>query len=366
MTWVQFALVLLAIAVAAISAGLIARRRGEGRTDTLRQEWQALLAAQTQAFAAQIGQLAHSITQQMGQVSQQLQSGVAATGALASEAQKEVSAQIRASTEVLGVLRQQIGAVQQAGRELSDAAKAIETVLGGTKTRGTLGEVALERMLEDALPRSAYETQYRFPSGAIVDAAIHVGGKIIPVDSKFPLEAYRRLVDAGENAKENARREFARAVRTHADAIAEKYILPAEGTLDYAFMFIPSEGVYYEFLLAEDPRVGLLADYCRNRRVVAVSPNVLYAYLHTILMGLRGMQIEENARRLLEQLGGLRKQFDNFAGTYEKLGTHLRNAQQNYEDANSKLAKARGSLEQMVAGVIPAETDPALEPTTKD
>jgi DNA recombination protein RmuC len=366
MAWAQFVILVVVFVVVAISTGLLARRRSEAGGKELRQELQALLAAQAQSVAAQIGQLAHSMTQQLGQVSQQLQSGVAATGALASEAQKEVSAQIRASTEVLGVLRQQLGAVQQAGRELSEAAKAIETVLGGTKTRGTLGEVALERMLEDALPRSAYDTQYRFPSGAIVDAALHVGGKLIPVDSKFPLDAYRRLQEAGDNVKDSARKEFARAVRTHADSIAEKYILPAEGTLDYALMFIPSEGVYYEFLLAEDARVGLLADYCRSRRVVAVSPNVLYAYLHTILMGLRGMQIEENARRLLEHLGGLRKQFENFAGTYEKLGTHLRNAQQNYEEANSKLEKARNSLEQMAAGTIPQEAASALEPAAKD
>ena len=366
MNWVQFAFMVVAIALAAISAGWIARRRGEEGASALRQEWQALLAAHAQSVATQIGQLSQAMNQQLGQVSQQLQSGVAATGALATDAQKEVSAQIRASTEMLGALSKQIGAVQQAGRELSDAAKAIETVLGGTKTRGTLGEVALERMLEDALPRNAYDTQYRFASGAIVDAVLHVGGKLIPVDSKFPLDAYRRLQEAGDSAKDGARKEFARAVRLHADSIAEKYILPAEATLDYAFMFIPSEGVYYEFLLTEDARGGLLADYCRSRRVVAVSPNVLYAYLHTILMGLRGMQIEENARRLLEHLGGLRKQVEIFAVTYEKLGTHLRNAQQNYEEANSKLGKARNSLEQMAAGVLPQEPAPALEPTVKD
>jgi len=366
MDWVQLAIVLIVLAAAAVVAGLFASRRGDERSDALRREWQALLAAQAQAVGAQITQLAQSLTQQLGQVSQQVQSGVAATGTLASEAQKEVAAQIRASTEVLGVLRQQIGAVQQAGRELSDAAKAVESVLGGTKTRGMLGEVALERMLEDALPRDAYDVQYRFSSGAIVDAALHVGEKVIPVDSKFPLEAYRRLMEAGETAKDAARKEFARAVRNHADSIADKYILPEEGTLDYALMFIPSEGVYYEFLLAEDPRGGLLADYCRSRRVVTVSPNVLYAYLHTILMGLRGMQIEENARRLLEQLGGLRKQFDGFAATYEKLGTHLRNAQQNYEEASSRLAKARGSLEQMAAGGISQESAPLFEPAAKD
>jgi DNA recombination protein RmuC len=239
-------------------------------------------------------------------------------------------------------------------------------VLGGAKTRGALGEVALERMLEDALPRSAYEAQYRFSTGATVDVILRIGDKIVSVDSKFPLDAYRRMLDATEDTREATRREFAKAVRTHADSIAEKYIVPAEGTLAYAFMFVPSEGVYYEFLMTEDPRTGSLAEYCRRRQVIAVSPNVFYAYLHTILMGLRGMQIEQRARELLASLAGLRNQVEIFAEVYEKLGTHLRYAQQNYEDADHKLERARAVLDQMAQGALPESPVKALEAASKE
>ncbi len=365
MSWAQFAILLVTVALAALAIGQWIRRAGQTDERALRQEMQAM-AAQSQSVAAQLGQLAQTVTQQFGQVTQQLQSGVAATGALASEAQKAVSEQLKGSTEMLGVLRQQLGEVQQAGRELSEAARTIEMVLSGAKTRGTLGEVTLERMLEDALPQSAYETQYRFSTGAVVDAALRVGEKIVCVDSKFPLDAYRRMREVGEEAKEAARKEFAKAVRGHADAIAEKYILPEENTLDYAFMFVPSEGVYYELLMTEEARAGPLADYCRSRHVIAVSPNVFYAYLRTILMGLRGMQIEENARRLLASLSGLKRQLDTFGEVYEKLGAHLRNAQQSYTEADTRLERARAALDQMAQGAPPEAPAKALGAAAED
>ncbi len=350
----------VALAVVVLAAWALAvwlRSRNEAQTAALRQEMQALLGAQAQTFVTHLGQLTNSVTQQLGQVTQALQQGVTNSGLLAAKAQEAMAAELKASHEMLGKIQQQLGQVQEAGRELSDAAKTIETVLGGAQTRGTLGEAALERMLEDALPRSAYDIQYRFSTGAVVDAALRLGEKIVSVDSKFPLDAYRRMGQVEDDAREEARKEFAKAVRGHADAIAEKYILPAEGTLDYAFMFVPSEGVYYELLLTEDSRTGPLTDYCRSKHVIAVSPNVFYAYLHTILMGLRGMQIEENARRLLESLAGLHQQLDTFGEVYERLGTHLRNAQQSYIEADGKLERARTALDQMVKGALP-ETPP--------
>jgi DNA recombination protein RmuC len=342
----------IAAAVMAIlgAFGIFVALRGRGvsdaQGDALRKEMQSLLAAQAQATAAQISQLAQSLTAQLGQVTQQVQSGMASVGTIASSAQKAVSEQLQASTQMLTSVHQQIGEMQQAGHELSSAAKQIEDVLGGAKTRGTLGEVALDRILADTLPRASYEMQFRFSTGEVVDAVVRLSDKLLPIDSKFPLDGYRRLLDQGEEC----RKDFSQAVRLHADSIAKKYILPGEETLDIALMFVPSEGVYYELLRSVDGKGLPLDEYCRTRCVVPVSPSTLFAHLKIIFLGLRGIQIEENAKRLLASLSGLKRQMDNFGEVYEKLGTHLRNAQQSYADADRKLDRARASLEELAQG----------------
>ena len=358
MSGFEIVLLILVAVLAILGGGALLRSRG--RTDelaALRQEIQSLVSSQGQAITGQIGQFMQAVTQQLGQVRQELQSGVAASGQLTSQAQREVSQQLQSATEAVRRMSQQIGEVQQHGQQLSAAALMLQNVLGGAKTRGTLGEFGLERMLQDALPQGGCEVQFRFSNGNIVDAVVRSGERVIPIDSKFPLEAYLRLVENGEDA----RKEFAQAVRKHADSIAEKYILPDDHTLDIALMFVPSEAIYYELLMTEDPKAGRLDGYCRGKSVIPVSPNTLYAYLSAILMGLRGMQVEENARRLLASMTGLKKQIEGFAEVYERLGTHLRHAQQNYEDADSKLGRARNAIEQMAQGALPEEPSKVLE-----
>ncbi len=315
----------------------------------LRQELQALVGQQGQAISGQVGQLAHSVTTQLGQVRQELQSGVANTGKLATDAQREVSRQLETSNEAIRRISQQIGEVQKASQDLSTASHALETVLGGAKSRGALGEIALERLLEDALPQAAYEVQHRFTTGSIVDAVVRSGDRLLCIDSKFPLEAYRRMLDSGEDA----RKEFSVAVRKHAESIAEKYILPGEHTLEFALMFVPSEGVYYELLMTEDSKYGRLDEFCRLLKVFPVSPNTCYAYLCAIAMSLRGLKVEENARRLLASMAGLQKQFDGLEEAHNKLGTHLRNAQGTYDDAAKRLMRARDTVDSMSEGTLP-------------
>jgi len=337
--------------VAAIILGFVwlNGRRAESQVAALRQEMQSAAAMQSQAVSAQVTQLAQAVTQQLGQVRQDLQQGVASSGQLATDAQREVSNRLQSSTDALRLLSEQIAQVQKSSKDLSDASQALQQILGGTKTRGILGETALERILEDALPRAAYETQFRFSTGNIVDAIVRIGDQILCIDSKFPLDAYRRLAEVGNDA----RKEFATAVRKHADSIADKYILPNERTMEYSMMFIPSETVFYELLVTEDGKYGQLNEYCRSKKVLPVSPNTCCAYIAVIAMSLRGMKVEENARTLMGNLAGLEKQLDGFAGVYSKLGTHLRNAGQSYEDADEKLQRARGKLEQMSQGALP-------------
>jgi DNA recombination protein RmuC len=344
-----------AIAVAAIALVVwLSARRAETQIAATRQDMQGALAAQNQWLTSEVNHLAQAVTQQLGQVRQELQAGVATTGKLASDAQRDVAERLKSSTDMLMQVNQKIGEMHQTSQDLSKATQTIQTVLGGAKTRGMLGEVTLERLLADALPQQAYLIQYRFPStGAVVDAIVRSGERILPIDSKFPLESYRRLIEGGEEA----RREFSLAVRKHADSIAEKYILLAEHTFDYALMFVPSEGVYYELLMTEDAKHGPLDEYCRGKRVFPVSPNTFYACLSAVAMSLQGQKIEENARHLMASLAGLRKQFEDFADAYEKVGTHLRNAQKGYDEATPRLGRVEARLDQLAQGALPEPTE---------
>jgi DNA recombination protein RmuC len=348
--------ILAIVAVGAIvwSAG----SRSEAQLSAVRQEMQNSLATQSQTVTsqinAQIGQLAQSVTQQLGQVRQELQTGVATTGQLTSDAQREVARRLQSSTDMLLQMSQRIGEMQQASQDLSKTTSTLQAILSGVKTRGALGETMLDNLLSDALPQSAYATQHRFAStGSIVDAIVRSGDRVLCIDSKFPLEAYRRLVDSGEEA----RRDFSAAVRKHADSIAEKYILPHEHTFDYALMFVPSEGVYYELLMTQDSKYGRLDEYCRTKRVLPVSPNVLCAFVSAVAVSLQGQKFEENARHLFAGLAGLRKQMEIFGEVYERMGTHLRHAQQSYEDADARLSRVTNSIEQMSQGALP-EAEP--------
>jgi DNA recombination protein RmuC len=333
-------------------------RRSEAQLSAVRQEMQTSLAAQLQAVAGQLNHLMQSVTQQLGQVRQELMTGVTSTGQLNADAQRDVAKQLKSSTDALVQMSQKVGEMQQTSQDLSKATQTLQSVLGGAKTRGTLGEVTLERLLADALPQAAYATQYRFAStGAIVDAIVRSGERLLPIDSKFPLEAYRRLAEEGDEA----RRDFSVAVRKHADSIADKYILPDEHTFDYALMFVPSESIYYELLMTEDSKYGRLEEYCRAKRIYPVSPNSCCAFLSAVAVSLQGQKIEENARHLLANLAGVTKQVETFTDVYDKLGTHLRHAQQSYEDADSKLTRARNSLEQMSQGALPEPAPKELE-----
>ncbi|MGH9575244.1 MAG: DNA recombination protein RmuC [Candidatus Acidiferrales bacterium] len=347
-----------AVAVAAIAMIVWwSGRRAQEQLSEVRREMQGSLTAQNQLVTSQVNHLMQTMTQQLGQVRQELQSSVASTGQLAADAQRDVAERLKSSTDALVQMTQRIGEVHQASQDLSKATQALQSVLGGAKTRGILGEVTLERLLEDALPRSAYATQYKFVStGAIVDAIVRSGERLLCVDSKFPLEAYRRLTDGGDEA----RREFCQAVRSHADSIAKKYILPNEHTFDYALMFVPSEGVYYELLITADTKYGQLDEYCRGKKVFPVSPNTLYACLSAVALSLQGQKIEENARQLIANLAGLKKQFDDFGVAYDKVGTHFRNAQQRFDEATNKLNRANASLDQMTKGALPEPEVPML------
>jgi DNA recombination protein RmuC len=317
----------------------------ESQMTELRHDLQTVANAQAQA-AGQISTLASTVTQRLDSVAKSLTEGVVQSADISAKGQSAMREELKSTQGMMERIYKQLGEFQEVSRGLSNAQQSLESVLGGAKTRGILGEVTLERLLEDSLPPSQYSTQYRFSSGEAVDAVILLRDKkLLAVDSKFPLDAFRRIQTDGDEA----RRAFVTAVKGHADSISRKYILPEENTLDLALMFVPSESVYYELLQSADSKGQPLDAYCREKRIVAVSPNTLYAHLCVIAMGLRGMQIEENARRIANGLAGLQKQLGNFSETFDKIGTHLKNAQQSYQEADKRFDKAELALEGMVA-----------------
>ena len=327
--------------------------KNDGSVETqvaeLRRDLQTIASAQAQT-AGSIHAISQSVTQRLDGVSTALRDGVTHSAQIASAGQTAIANELKNTREQIGLIQRQLGEVQEQSRGLSAATQSLEMVLGGAKTRGLLGEVTLQRMLEDSLPPSQFAMQYRFNSGEVADAVIFLRDeKLMAVDSKFPLEAFRRIANDGDDA----RRAFATAVKGHADSIAKKYIVPSEGTLDVALMFVPSENVYCEMLGTTDNRGVQIDEYCRSRNIVAVSPNSLYAHLCVIAMGLKGMQIEENAKRLLANLNGVNKNLGTFAEVFEKLGTHLKNAQQSYSEADRRFEKAQNTLENVLSGGTP-------------
>ncbi len=325
----------------------------ESQMNELRRDLQAIATSQASS-TGQLEAIAKNVAQRLDSVAPALQEAIKSsaqiTGQITSDAQTKMAGELKNTRDQISQIQLQLGEVQQAGKQMSQTAQTLEGILGGAKSRGSLGEVTLERLLEDSLPSSQYAMQHRFSSGETADAVIKLRDKkLMAIDSKFPLDAYRRISTEGEEA----RRTFATAVKGHADAISKKYIVPDEGTLDVALMFVPSETVYYELLQTADNKGQPLDAYCRDQRVMAVSPNTLYAHLCVISMGLRGMQMEENAKRLLESLSGMEKQMEKFADKFATLGNHLKNAQQSYSESDKLFERAQNTLKTMLGTGLP-------------
>lgn len=253
----------------------------------------------------------------------------------------KVVADVQAS---LGRMTESSQRILEVGRSIS----SLQEVLQSPKLRGGLGELFLADVLGQILPRQHFETQYRFRSGDTVDAVVRLGSGLVPIDSKFPLESFRRLnaiADEGERRRE--RRQFAATVKRHIDAIANKYIQPDEGTFDFALMYVPAENVYYEMILREEDAAaddGLLA-HALARRVIPVSPCSVYAYLQSILLGLKGLQIEQRAREITDQLSRLQGDFGRFGDCFELVGKHLKNAQNTWDRADGMRKRLEARLE---------------------
>ncbi|HLX21366.1 MAG TPA: DNA recombination protein RmuC [Gaiellaceae bacterium] len=251
---------------------------------------------------------------------------------------------------------ERLGEVTRATAEMNERAKELgrlEQALRPPKARGGFGELLLENLLRDRLPPDAYDLQYTFSTGERVDAVIRAGGKLLPVDAKFPLDNFTRMAEAPDEAERQLHEKaFGRDVKGHIDAIASKYIRPDNGTFDLAFMYLPAEAIHYELVAG---KTGALLAYAHERRVFPVSATTFAAYLQMIVLGLRGMQIEQRAEEVMEYCAALQKDFGKFREDFDLVGTHLNRAGTKYDDAEKRLARFETRLEQA------ADDQPELE-----
>jgi DNA recombination protein RmuC len=323
-----------------------ARQGHESTLQTVRQEvtqfgarWAAVRPAQA-AVSTQLQQVTAEVNRRLQETMGLIQAAQSTMGERLDQAAAAVS-QVHGQ---LGTLTEATRRMELVGRDIA----GLEQILRAPKVRGGLGEILLERLLEEILPGGCFRLQHAFRGGDKVDAVIVLGDRLVPVDSKFPLENFRRLLEEPqEDRRRTARRAFGRDVRNRVDEIAKKYILPDEGTFDFALMYIPAENVYYEVIVKDGDEADedALLSYALSRRVIPVSPNSFYAYLQVILLGLKGLRIEQNAREILATLGRLTGDLTRFREHFDTLGKHITNAKNKYEEATTALARFEAKLE---------------------
>ena len=265
------------------------------------------------------------------------------------ELDRRVDSRLESATRTATEIHRELGKLGQANTQMLERAKdlaKLEQALRPPKARGGFGELLLANLLADTFPRDKYELQYGFKGGDRVDAVIRLDRSLVPVDAKFPLDNFQRLVEAeGDAERELHAKSFSRDVKLHVDAIADKYIRPDEGTYEFALMYLPAEAVYYELVCNRLGGGASPLAYALERRVIPVSPSTLHAYLLVILLGFKGLQIEEHAREVMAYTAQLGKDFGRFKEDFELVGTHLGRAQSKFTDAERRLGRFETKLE---------------------
>jgi len=329
------ALLGIAIVAAALVAGLLwlarllrdMQAQSTAALATIRTESAEELAKRTADVDRRLATLGETLDRRLGQ--------------LDTKVDRRLETAQKTSTEI----HERLGKVDSAAAQMLERAKdlsRLEQALRPPKARGGFGELLLENLLRDRLPAGAFQMQYGFATGERVDAVVRAG-QLISVDSKFPLDNYQRLVEAEtDDERQLHEKALARDVRNHVDAIATKYIRPEEGTFDFAFMYIPVEAVYYELACG---KTAAVLQYAHERRVFPVSPSTFTAYLQVIVLGMRGMQIEQRAGEVMAYVAELNRDFDRFTEDFDLVGKHLGNAQAKYLSAEKRRDKFADKLE---------------------
>jgi len=285
------------------------------------------------------GEMNRTLSESLQKATQQLTGSI---GTAREETRAKIDEKFVLITERLGDLKATSGRIMEFSRSLDE----FQRMLQSPKLRGDFGEFTLEQMLANLLPAESYDCQVSF-AGVRVDALIHTPHGDLCVDSKFPLDNFRLALAAAEGpARDAALKDFHRDVRARIDEIAGRYVAPP-ATLDMALMFVPAENVYYELVTRPD-----IMAFGRERRVVPVSPNTMYAYLQVLAVGFRGLKIHQEARRVDEMLADLRMRFERFYEHFQKVGRHLDNAQTQYQGALRDVDRFQAALQGLKIGRI--------------
>ncbi len=244
------------------------------------------------------------------------------------------------AAHVISQVTRELGSMQEIGRNM----QGLQEFLRSPKLRGNIGEKVLDQMLEQYFPKGMYQMQYRFRDGSIVDAMLQTDKGIIPIDSKFPLENYQRLAAAEtDNDRTLYTNEFVKDVKKHVNDISKKYILPQEGTVDFALMYVPSESVYYEIVRND----GTLQAHAFEKKVMFVSPNSFYYFLQVMLTALREKQVAEAAQEIIQSVKAIQKDVLKFGDEINVVEKHVVNAAGAMTRAKTQFEKLSDKIERV-------------------
>lgn len=244
------------------------------------------------------------------------------------------------AAQVVGAVHRELGSMSQIGTQLAQ----FQDLLKSPKMRGGLGEQGLKDLLSQALPAEMVRFQHGFRTGDIVDAAIQLHAGIVPIDSKFPLENFNRyLIESDEREKTSHANAFRRDFRNRVNEISKKYILPDEGTVDFAVMYLPSETIYYEVVTNEKFRD--LYEHAAGEKVIVTSPNTLFYYLRTIMVGLEGQRLNRMAHQVLAAVRTVQQETHKFGDSIQLLGKHLGNAKNTMDTVQTNYARLAQKVE---------------------
>lgn len=323
----------------------LAGRGDRGALALLQQQLDALRSQMSQALATQ-GQV---LSQELGRLTVELNDRLRESAELVQRGQTAIGERLDGAARVVGEVQQGLGELREATARVYEVGRDVATlhdILRAPKLRGGLGELLLGDLLAQVLPPAHFTLQHAFADGERVDAVVRLGGGLVPIDAKFPLEDFRRLLDAPDDAERaRARKAFLARVRKHVDDVARKYIRPDEQTYDFALMYIPAENVYYEAVIREDAaEPGGVTSHALARRVIPVSPHTFYAYLQAIVLGLKGLRIEARAEEVLGQLARLAAEVGRLRDEVRLVGRHLGNASQACAAAERRLERFETKL----------------------
>ncbi|MDO8463615.1 MAG: DNA recombination protein RmuC [bacterium] len=300
-------------------------------------------------------QTAQMLNQNIQGMNQRLDETTKSLNERLDKAASYISTAMSSMTKTMGDVGKELGGVAEIGQNL----KRFQEVLNAPKLRGNLGEHILADSLAQIFPREQYTVQYKFRGGETVDAVVKTEGGMIPIDSKFPLEQWRRAEQSEDpKEREQAMREFRRAVKKHIEDIRKKYILTEEGTVDFAVMYVPSEALFYDVVLASEE----LMDYARDRKVLLCSPNSFFHFLRSVFMGLERAQFAKQAVHVWERLKGLQQDLGKFGDALGLVDRHLTNAKNAMDGANTAYARISAKVEQVEALEPRADVEPPQLP----